>query len=105
MYIHHEICVAVGIGGRIGGNPAGGAPELANENLAFRRRKRADIVDQRSEQPVAERREIVRFPVVEGAGCEQGVERGLPGGVGLWTDHVGERLSERAKRRHCAFSV
>src|SRR5205814_853953 len=65
--IHHEICVAVRIGGRIGGNPAGGTPELANEDLAFRRRKRPDIVDQRTEQPVAERREIVRFPVVEGA--------------------------------------
>jgi hypothetical protein len=59
VYIHHEIDVAVRIGGRIGGNSVDGAPDLTNEDLAFRRRKRADIVDQRAEQPVAKRHEIV----------------------------------------------
>ena len=32
VYIHHEIGVTVRIGSRIGGNSAGGAPELANED-------------------------------------------------------------------------
>src|SRR6266576_2822635 len=49
MHVHHEIGVAVRIGGCVSTNTAAGPTDLANEDLTFLRRQCPDIIDQRIE--------------------------------------------------------
>ncbi len=87
------------VGGRILGHPVHRAAEMADEDLAFGRRQFARVLDDRLDRGVADLSEIVRFPVVARARGEQRIEGRLPAGEGVRTDHVGDRLAERAERR------
>jgi hypothetical protein len=93
------------IGGGVNGDTASSATELANENLAFWSREPCGVACKGVEKTVSQLRKIVRLPIVVGPGCEQRVERGLPGREGLHANYVGDRVSQRAERLQCALTV
>ena len=76
--VHHEIDVAMRVGGRLGGNTVDRAAEAADEDFALGGRELPDRLQEQLDQAVSKLDEVVRLPVVPRARGQQGIEGRLP---------------------------
>ncbi len=78
MHIQDKLGVSVRIGHSLGRHAIGSAGDMTDEDLALRRGQFAGVLDDRIDGAVAELGEIMRFPIISGAGSEQRIESLLP---------------------------
>ena len=97
MHIQDKLGVSVRVGHSVRRDAIGSAGDMTDEDLALRRGQFAGVLDDRIDGAVAELGEIMRFPIISGAGSEQRIESLLPFCVGLGPDMLAVGISERTK--------
>jgi hypothetical protein len=97
VYVQNKLGVSVRVDGSVRSDPIGGAGNMTDEDLALRRGQFAGVLDYRIYRAVADLGEVVRFPIIPGAGSEQRIESFLPFCIGLGSDMLPVGISESTK--------
>src|SRR6516162_3263429 len=102
--VHDKMSSAVRIGCSIGRHTAHNASDVGNEDLALWARQTRHCVGDCADRTIRQFGEIMRLPIVAGAGCEKRIECRLPAHKGMRPKHIGYGLAEAPKRCRRLFS-